>query len=95
VVWGSGAYSYTHFNLTTDRRYVFAFTLWSVYLLRDNPRYEARSQTMNTVGAVLSSADAYTQYLHLCMGYAVAQLVETAVSISDGVINYLIFPAAL
>jgi hypothetical protein len=28
------------------------------------------------MGAVSSSADAYTQYLHLCVGEAVTQLVE-------------------
>jgi hypothetical protein len=41
-----------------------------------NPWYQARSQTMNTAGAVSSSADACIQYLHLRAEYTVAQLVE-------------------
>jgi len=43
-----------------------------------NPWYQALSQTMNTVGAVPSSADAYSQYLHLCVGYVVAHLDEAS-----------------
>jgi len=50
--------------------------LVSLSSVRQKPWYQALSQTMNMVGAVPSNADAYTQYLHLCVGYAVAHLDE-------------------